>query len=61
MRNFGLFKMKSILASFFRQHHQQEAWWCKAKITPNGASRSTEVANLEPGEPPLDHCLSNLL
>jgi hypothetical protein len=60
-RNFGFLKMKSVLASFFCQHQQQEAWWCKVKIAPNLASASTKVANLAPGEAPLEHCVSNFL
>ena len=40
--------MESILASFFRQHQEQEAWWYKVKIAPNVASASAEVTNLKP-------------
>ncbi len=58
---FGFLKMESILASFFRQHQEQEAWWYKVKIAPNVASASAEVTNLKPGEAPLEHCISKLL
>jgi hypothetical protein len=53
--------MKSILASFFRQHQQHKGWWHKLKITPNLASGSTEVANLAPGKAPLERCVLQLL
>jgi hypothetical protein len=58
---FWFLKMSHVSASFFCQHHQHEAWWCKIKTSPNGASCSTEVANLAPGEAPLERCVSKIL
>jgi hypothetical protein len=53
--------MKSILADFFRAHHQHEAWWYKIKITPKVASHSTNDALLPQDEAPDEHCISKIL
>jgi hypothetical protein len=53
--------MKSILANFFRAHHQHQAWWYKLKITPQVASHSTKDALLPLDEAPGEYCLSKLL
>jgi hypothetical protein len=53
--------MKSILADFFRAHHQHEAWWYKIKITPKVASHSSNDALLPQDEAPDEHCISKIL
>ena len=53
--------MNSILADFFREHHQHEAWWYKIKITPKAASKPTQDALLPPDEAPGDFCISQLM
>jgi hypothetical protein len=53
--------MESILANFFRDHHELEAWWYKVKISPKLPSNSTEDVMLQPDEAPDEYCLSKLL
>ena len=59
--NFGFLKMESILATFFHEHHQHEAWWYKIKMTLKMASHSTKDAMLASDEAPGQHCASKLL
>ena len=53
--------MDFILAAFFREHHQHEAWWYLIKITPKVDSHSTNYAMLPTDEAPGEYCLSKLL
>jgi hypothetical protein len=53
--------MQFILATFFREHHQHEAWWYKHKIGPHLSSNSAKGAILPADKAPGQHCLSKLL
>ena len=53
--------MISILADFFHEHHQHQAWWYKIKIKPKVPSNPTQDAMLPPDEAPGEYALSKLL
>ena len=53
--------MHSILAKFFRQHHQHAAWWYMIKIKPVAQLDSTNDVLIPPDEAPGKHCHSKLL
>jgi hypothetical protein len=53
--------MDSILARFFLQHNQHDAWWYKLKIKPKAPTNSTHDALSPTDECPGEYSISKLL
>ena len=49
--------MDSILAAFFCEHREHDAWWYKIKIKPETPADSTNEALFPSDEAPGQHCL----